>query len=394
MGTTWGKHAKTLLRVGLCGAALFVVLRTVSVRDRVELLDEQSLAGTVTPAGDAWRVELPGGDVRTVSRAAVAIDAAGNARVLYGLRSILRDSGKLLLIAGVAVLLVVPLLQAVRLWILLRAQDISTSFREQIRLAFVGNFLNFAAPFGSTAGDVYKAVALARGAAGKSAEAAALVIFDRALGLLVLLLSVGLIAWASGPASELAPLRHYLLGFTGAIVGGIGLWLAPPVRRLPLVRRLIAMTPRQDLLQRIDAAARRVLDRRGALTTAVIVTLVLQLFAAGSFACVCAALGMHLDATQPLAFYAHFSAGEIVRALPGPPQGLGTMELAYTYFFASLGSPSQIVSAALALRLVNLACALPGLLLVAAGTVTLRPAATAGSADKPDRAVGNVIPVA
>jgi uncharacterized membrane protein YbhN (UPF0104 family) len=96
------------------------------------------------------------------------------------------------------------------------------------------------------------------------------------------------------------------------------------------------------------------------------VTLVLQVAAAASFFCTGLALGLDLWQVSAWEVYAYFSTGEIVKAIPGPPQGLGTMELAYGFLFAGLGSSSQVVSAALAVRLVNLVWALPGVLFMTA----------------------------
>ena len=62
-----------------------------------------------------------------------------------------------------------------------------------------------------------------------------------------------------------------------------------------------------------------------------------------------------------------FATGAVVQALPGPPQGLGTVELAYRYLFAAYGSVAQIVCLALGIRLMTLLCALPGVLVLLTG---------------------------
>ena len=92
----------------------------------------------------------------------------------------------------------------------------------------------------------------------------------------------------------------------------------------------------------------------------------------GEFLLVALGLGFVIPATGLIDLYAYFSAGEIVKSIPGPPQGLGTMELAYRWFFGDWASASQIVSAALAIRLVGLVCALPGAWLAATSRVSRR----------------------
>jgi uncharacterized protein (TIRG00374 family) len=333
--------------------------------------------------GEAYRVVAPSGDVRIVSRGDVARDRQGAPRVAYGLRSVWHRSDKILLAGGVAVFLAVPLLQGIRLHRLLRAQGIRVGWGTNIRLAFAGNFLNFAAPLGSTAGDVFKAYYVACHS-DRRTEAATIVFLDRVLGLAVLLLSVGLIALLARTDSRLLALRPYLLSLIGLLVGAGLLWAASWWWKPAAVRRVAARLPKLDQLRRIDATARAMLAQRRALMEAVGITLVLQTFAALAFIGVAQAVGLRVGEIGFLATYAYFSAGEIVKALPGPPQGLGTMELAYSFFFAGLGSPAQIVASAVAIRLVNLAWALPGIVLLVTGTLGPGTAAAARAPRRPE----------
>jgi uncharacterized protein (TIRG00374 family) len=308
---------------------------------------------------------------------------------LAELREIWLGSDRTMLATGTVVFLVVPLLQAVRLRWLLRLQQVEMGWRESIRLAFAGNFLNFAAPLGSTAGDVYKAWVAGRNTPRKT-EAAATVFVDRGIGLATLLVSVGILAAASPFDSHLASLRPYFLTLLALLIGGGLVYVSPFARRWSLLPRIGERLPLVEHLKRIDATMRGLLSKPVTLLGAVLITLVLQVFAAAAFACVAFGLGLSILDTNPAEIYAYFSAGELVKAIPGPPQGLGTMELAYQFFFTGLGSTSQIVSAAVAMRLVNLVCALPGAAFVAEGgrrrvnatPGTTRPASTAARTDK------------
>ncbi|MGE0479542.1 MAG: lysylphosphatidylglycerol synthase transmembrane domain-containing protein [Phycisphaerae bacterium] len=271
-----------------------------------------------------------------------------------------------LLLGAIACFLLTPFLQAIRLRSLLAARGIPLELAASTRLAFVGNFLNHAAPLGSTAGDVYKAVVVARRAP-QSWEAATVVLVDRAIGLVTLLFSVTLIAWVAGHESRLAALRGYLGVASALLAGGAAVVVLLPHRCWSALRERTASLRHGDKLERIVRTTRALLASPGALLTAVVVTLAIQIAAAASFLCIALSLGFRFGLAEWPSLYAFFSTGEIVKALPGPPQGLGTMELAYRHLFADWAGPLQIVSAALAIRIVGLLCALPGALLLTAG---------------------------
>lgn len=302
-----------------------------------------------------------------ILRTAVCIAAIG--WVLRGvnvadLASACQTADKTLLLAALGLFFVTPVMQAVRLRRLLASQGVQIGVGESVRLALAGNFMNFAAPIGSTTGDVYKAVYLSR-RAGTGWEATTTVFVDRAIGLGTLLLSVAAIAFAFGSAGQLAGLRGYLALFSILIVAAVCGVLLLPLLKETAVDRLLSRLPKRDVLRRMARTARGLLVSPRMLILAVLDTLAIQIAAAGSFLCIALALGFALAPTELTAFYAFFSAGEIVKALPGPPQGLGTMELAYGYFFANWAGASQIVTAAIAIRAVNLICALPGAMCVA-----------------------------
>jgi uncharacterized membrane protein YbhN (UPF0104 family) len=101
---------------------------------------------------------------------------------------------------------------------------------------------------------------------------------------------------------------------------------------------------------------------------AFVLTVILQAMAIGAYFTVAVALAMTANLDNVLEYYTYFYTGVLVQTLPGPPQGLGTVELAYRFFLAPFGSPSQIVCVAFAIRVVVLACALPGLLVTLTGS--------------------------
>ena len=265
-----------------------------------------------------------------------------------------------LLAAAIAVFLVTPVLQGVRLRRLLVAQGSAISLSESIWLAFAGNFMNFAVPVGSTSGDVFKAAYLGR-RMDDSWTVVVTTFTDRAIGVATLLFTVTGIALAAGPGSVLAPLRAPLVGLSLTILAGVAtLRFARLDER---TARRFEKLPFSALVSRTADAVRRSLESPRAVGLAILDTLGIQVAAAASFLLIAVALGFRLTPADGLDLYAFFSAGEIVKALPGPPQGFGTLEAAYGLFFREWATTSQIVSAAFAIRVVNLVCSLPGIAL-------------------------------
>lgn len=322
---------------------------------------------------------------RVIQALRIAICLAALAWVSRGVRvadlaNVYQRTQAPLLLGAIACFLLTPFLQAVRLRSLLAARGISLNLAASTRLAFVGNFLNHAAPLGSTAGDVYKAIAVARRAP-QAWEAATIVLVDRAIGLVTLLFSVTLIALVAGAESRLSDLRSYLTVASALLAGGAAALVLLPHRWWSALRARTVTLKHGDKLERVVRTTRALLASPGPLFAAVAATLAIQIAAAASFLCIALALGFRFGPAEWPSLYAFFSTGEIVKALPGPPQGLGTMELAYRHLFADWAGPLQIVSAALAIRIVGLLCALPGALLLTTGagrsTVEVAPDAAA-----------------
>jgi uncharacterized protein (TIRG00374 family) len=347
------------LRITIGVVALWLVIRGVSLRDRVELRDGgRSVVGSITAAAGEVMVRSSGG-AEVFSLSEVAVDEHGAPQISYGLISQWHASQKRYLLAAVVVFGMVPFFQAKRIRDLLRVQRIDISFAHSLRISFAGNFLNFAAPLGSTAGDVFKAYYFSLHTSRKT-EAMTIVFLDRLIGLVTLLLVVALITIFSYGDTRLAPLRSYMLAMLLlSLVAGVA-YLSPAVRRLSICRRLASRLPMREQLRRIDHTTRDLVRQWKILAGAVGTTVVLQVVAAWSFLLVAIATGMTAGADHALEYFAYFSTGELIKALPGPPQGLGTMELAYGYLFSPFGDMSRILCAAFAIRVVMLLCSLPG----------------------------------
>lgn len=354
------------LRVAICIAALAYVARGVSFSDRVHLLDGTAVHGTATESADAVNVRTNDGELHSIPSNQIARDADGAPRIEYGLRTAWYRSNTTLLWLAVVLHFPVGFLQANRIKILLAAQQIALSWWQCVKLSFAGNFLNFAAPLGSNAGDVFKAYFVSLHTPRRT-EAVATVLLDRIIGLGTLILVVALIAVFSPASSRLRPFRNYVLMILALGVMAAIVYLSPALRRMLSRWNFLRRVPGFQHLVRVDEATRTLAARPITVLFAVLFTAALQALAMAAYFTVAVALDMKADAGNMLEYYAYFATGAVIQALPGPPQGLGTVELAYRYFLAPFGSPSQIICFALAARLVVLVCALPGVLVTITG---------------------------
>ncbi len=362
------KRLFDLLRIVICVGALWIVVRGVTLLDRVTPVGGgPDLIGRVVEQGDSIVIELRDGQRRVLGIDEIAVNEDGSARVTLGLIAAWAQSDKALLLLAVIMHMPVALFQGIRLKWLLGAQGIRLSFWECSKLSWAGNFLNFATPLGSNAGDVFKAYFTSLHTE-KKTEAVTTIVIDRLVGLGSLLLVVALITTFSSVESRLAQFRPYMLSMLGIGAAAVFVYLSPVVRRSPLPQQLLRRLPQQKHLKRIDETARAVASSKATVVLSVTITIMLQALALAAYFLVAKSVGLFANLENILEYYSCFYVGSIIQALPGPPQGLGTVELAYRYFFAPFGSASQIICVAFLIRLLVLTCALPGLLVTLTGS--------------------------
>jgi glycosyltransferase 2 family protein len=350
-----------VVRVLICVAALWFVVQGVTIYDRVALSGDRPPAkGMVIETGDPVLIRSADGSVQRLPRETLALDDQGEPIIRFGLRSTWNRSAKLFLLLAVLIHFPVLFPQAYRFQLLLGAQGITMGYFECVKLSVAGNFLNFAAPLGSNAGDVFKAYFASLHTGSRKPEAVATVILDRVIGLGSLVLVVACITSLSPSGSRLAEIRPYMLTILVIGVAAAAAYLSPFFRRF-VPATLLNRLPMSDKLRRLDGAARTLANHKTIVVTAILLTVFLQALAMLAYFTVAVAIGLDAGWQRLPEFFAYFYTGTVVQALPGPPQGLGTVELTYRYFFSSFGSPAQIVCMALAIRIVALTCALPGL---------------------------------
>lgn len=363
---TWLRNG---VRLGVCALAVWIVSRSITLSDRVMLRDPPggALEGRVTAeAEDFVELELADGSTRRIDATNIARGEDDERRISYGLITAWNESRGGFLLLSLGVFLGVPFLQAARIKWLLAAQDIPIGLWESIKVTFAGNFLNFAAPLGATGGDVFKAYYFSLHTTHKT-EAVTSVFLDRIIGLGSLVLVVAVFALLAPADSALSDFRAFTLGFLALAVVGVLAYPSPRLRAWFLRPRLVARIPMGDQIRRIDRTARALLAKPVVLLGAVGYTILLQGVAMASYCVVAVAMNMAITFPDVPEYYAYYATGAIVQALPGPPQGLGTVELVYSFFFKPFGSPSQIVCMALAIRVIALVASMPGLLVTLTG---------------------------
>ena len=194
------------IRVTICGVALWIVIRGVTLSDHVTLKTGRELVGVVTDEQGPVVIRLVDGTPRQVPLTDIALDEQGQPRIAYGLKTAWANSTKALLLLAVMLHLPVGLFQAIRLQWLLSVQNIYVGYWECVKFSFAGNFLNFATPLGSNAGDVFKAYFVSTHTDYKT-EAITTIALDRAIGLSTLIVCVAAITAFAASDSRLAMFR-------------------------------------------------------------------------------------------------------------------------------------------------------------------------------------------
>lgn len=277
-----------------------------------------------------------------------------------GLMTVMRQLDLRLALLGLVLALPVPLIQSLRLLLLLRVQAVSISYFVAARLTFAGNFFNFALPIpGRTGGDLLKAFYLTRYTHQK-AEAVTTVFLDRVIGLLgILTVAGGMIALQGGGLLDQRLLTILIVAGVGVFIGALVI-LMPRVRRALRLRAIVERLPLSAQLIRAGSALIKLQQHPMPVLGAFICTLAQQFML--YLAAFSVARGLQMDGS----FWHYLTClpiGFLIAAIPSSPQAVGVMEWAYIQFFVteSLNNAAgQAVALALAVRLLELVWALPG----------------------------------
>ncbi len=349
-----------LLRYGLCAVAVLYLVTHVAWYDRVRLNDGRFVR-LIEERPDVFvieengaRSEIPVANVRLVAGGTVP-------DIEYGIRGVLKRANWTHAALAVLFFLPVPFLQSLRLIWMLAIQEVRLTFWNSVKLSFAGNFFNFALP-GTTGGDLIKAYYITRYTDRKT-EAVLTVFLDRVIGLFGLVVIAGTMIITVWDAKHFGRLAWVLAGIVVCLAIAAVFVLSNRLRHAIGLPALAKRLPMGNQLLRIGRATVAMRNHPGLVLASLVNTLVLQIIVLISAYVMAVALGMK---PQPfMHYFIYVPIGFLIGAIPiSPPQAFGVMEWAYVQFFAHRGfaDVSQAVAFALAVRLIQLTWALPGIL--------------------------------
>jgi len=228
-----------------------------------------------------------------------------------------------------------------RWYLLVVALEFPFSFRDALRLGFLGYLFNYVAP-GAVGGDAIKAVMLASEQTSRRAVAVATILLDRILGLQALLMvGAGAVLFLTGEIQYREKIELILWG--GSAVGLIGLavMLSPaayskPVMaltRIPKIGSIFA-----DLL---DGVA-HYQSRRGVVALTVLISVVGHFGVISSFY-LCALAVSSVDALPDYATHLFLiPVAEIIGVIVPLPGGVGALEGAVQKSYQLAGANPQV----------------------------------------------------
>lgn len=350
-----------VVQYGLCLVAILYLVNKVNWHDQVRLNDAAKTQLRLVEEHADHVVVLRDGRPERVEIDQVHRVAGGEVLdIEYGVASVVRGVDAYWAALAFLFFLPAPLLQAVRLVWMLEIQGVGLSRWRAIKLTFAGNFFNFALP-GTTGGDLIKAYYIARFTQHKT-EAVTTVFLDRVIGLLGLVILAGAMITIAWDPRSFGKLATALLGVVGVLALGGVFVFSRRLRHFIRLPQLAERLPGGEHLLRIGRAMVAIRQHPGLVAAALVNTVVLQAFVLVSSALMGRALGMDAQFHH---YFIYVPIGFLIAAIPiSPPQAFGVLEWAYVQFFAHTGlsTVSQAVVFALAMRVVQLVYALPGVL--------------------------------
>ena len=278
--------------------------------------------------------------------------APGMPKDQVGLKRLIVDANKPLLLAAWAVLIIPFVVTAWRWRKLMEPQGIFLSNGKCLALTFVGQFYSTFLP-GITGGDLVKIIYTSR-VTGSKTKSTVTILLDRVIGLIALMVIAG-----SAAAVEFATTgnttMHNVALLIGAALACLGLgclvYFSHRLRKATGLTWLLNHDYVPDFVRHADEVlhayrgAWRILAGAFAASLIAQITLPLSAMLAGK------AFGM--QAAHMGHFLAYTPLATLAASVPiSPPQGFGVIEWVLFHFFANKGlaSPSQTFAAAQAIR--------------------------------------------
>lgn len=244
-----------------------------------------------------------------------------------------RDKNWPLLIGCVMAILAGVIVSFCRWCLLVRSIGLQFSFRDALRLGFLGYLFNFVSA-GSVGGDLFKAIFIAREQPGWRAEAVASVLVDRVIGLYALLLitSAAILCFdVSNATAEVQTVCRMTL--IGTLVGGmvLGLAMVPAVTKNRFVKKMTQLPVAGRVLNRLMEALVTVRSRPVTLLQIGLMSFAVHgLILVGVMGITAALFRNPPTILEQLII---IPLSNVASALPFTPAGLGAFELAMDELF-------------------------------------------------------------
>ena len=226
----------------------------------------------------------------------------------------------------------------VRWFLLVRGLQMEFHLSDAFRLGSLGFMLNQIGP-GSVGGDPVKAVFIAREQPDRKTEAVATVFIDRVVGfygmLAIASLALAFADYGSEPPKVIVSIQATV--WSSLTIGTIGLIvLLSPLATSSRVRQWAEAVPwiGSTLLRLIDALE-IYHDRRNYLFGALVLALVTHSLLVSSFWCV--SRGLPFEGPTFFQNSGIAPVAQVVASMPGPPGGLGSLELALAFLYEMIG---------------------------------------------------------
>ncbi len=227
--------------------------------------------------------------------------------------------------------------EAIRLGLLFRSQNLHLSFYNGYRVVSIGALFSFVIP-GGTGGDIAKLYYLASENRGRTPEIATILLVDRVVALFALLVLILVLALLSFPVvREIQPVQ-IMVAISMAVGVSILLFMfvafSTALRRWKTYLNMIEKMPGGRFVDRIFVALHAFRDHRRSLLYAAAISMIGHLALMAMFAVMGQVLmpGIAILSTVMLSLL-----GMLANALPITPGGIGVGEAAFDWLFRLLG---------------------------------------------------------
>jgi len=259
-----------------------------------------------------------------------------------------------------------PILISIRLRLLLKVHNVHLSIWQVIKLTFAGNFVIWTLPVGTPGGDSVKAYYVARETSLKH-EAVTTVFFDRLIGVMSLVMISGIVVlcnWHNPAFARWGRIIGILIVF---LLAGGSVYFSRRLRRIFRLDQLVSRLPLASHLQRIDQAVFEFRHSIKIVLLCFVLSWILQIV--GIISVFLSGWALGVGGEQPIQDFLIYLAYTPISFLAGVLP-IGVMEETFKQLFvdeAGLGTREAAYSMSLLNRVVQLAWALPGALVVLKG---------------------------